>query len=109
MRSGNYEVDGEGNLVEVGSAAPAGDETAAPTPIPVRRAMRVYGFAQLLSFAILLGTAIAMPDIRAVLLLVAVVYAGVALVLHRLYRRALMRRYAKIAKPSPSATAGSPG
>jgi hypothetical protein len=95
MRSGNYEVDGEGNLVELAGAAPGDPATAGdePTPIPVRRAMRVYGFAQLVSFAILLATAIAMPDIRAVLVLVAIVYAVVAVFMHRLYRKALMRRY----------------
>jgi hypothetical protein len=98
MRSGNYEVDADGNLVEVGSAAdaatmPTSSEPDAPPPIPVRRAMRVYGFAQLVSFAFLLATAIAMPDIRGLLLVVAVVYAIVSVFTHRLYRKALMRRY----------------
>ncbi len=97
MKSGNYEVDAEGSLVEVGKApagaAPAPSSTSQPTPTPVRWAMRVYGFAQLISLALLIATAIALPDIRGVLLLVAVVYAVVAFFLHRLYRRALMRRY----------------
>jgi hypothetical protein len=86
VRSGNYEVDAEGD------AAREGGE---PSPIPVRRAMRVYGFAQLVSFAILLVTAISMPEIRGLLLLLAAAYAVVAFGLHRLYRRALMRRYGK--------------
>ncbi len=97
MRSGGYEVDAEGNLVEVGTGAPGGPPgDGEETPAPVRRAMRVYGFAQLVSFALLVVVAITMPEIRPVLLLVAIVYGVVAFFMHRLYRRALIRRYEKM-------------
>jgi hypothetical protein len=96
-RSGNYEVDPEGNLVEVQGDEAALDRShgpSPPTPAPVRRALRVYGLAQVISFALLIVAAITKPEIRPLLLMLAVIYAVVAFGLHRLYRRALMRRFA---------------
>ena len=101
VRSGNYEVDQEGNLVEFegdGDAPSAARSQTAkqPTPLPVRRALRVYGFTQLVSFTFLIVAAFTKPEIRLVILILAVVYGIVAFGMHRLYRRGLMRRYASM-------------
>ena len=93
-RSGNYEVDSEGNLIEVEGDGAGPAEPRQPTPAPVRRALRVYGLAQLISLTLLVVAAITKPEIRPFLLTLTIAYAVVAFGLHRLYRRALMRRFA---------------
>lgn len=94
MKQGKYEVDVEGNLLEVGTG---GSEEVSPRGWPLTvaakaRILRQVAVAEVFGLVVLVAIAVAMPDLRLILLVLAGVYALATVPVYLLYSRVLGRR-----------------
>jgi hypothetical protein len=94
VKQGRYELDSEGNLVDVGTG---GSDEITPrgwpkTPAAKAKILRQIAVAETFGFIVLLVLAIATPEIRTILLVVAAAYALMTIPVYLFYRRLLDRR-----------------